>query len=212
LVKNDVQKILSLLVYPIDSTPFGLSYGEWSAKWWKWLLSIPASRNPAFDSSGINAWVNQNQPHVFFLCQTFQNDKATNTEISNRSVLVRAGISVLIPIINWISIIAVDGNTDEELMSVASKRMNVVSSLEITLNDITIKEGLLRYRAISPFFDVFLPRDNILRLDEGFRRFVADGYWIFLKSLDRETKLSTFGSCSSGLNRFKISYNLLVTH
>jgi hypothetical protein len=33
-------------IYPPDSKPFGWSYGEWSAKWWQWVYSIPLETNP----------------------------------------------------------------------------------------------------------------------------------------------------------------------
>jgi len=28
-------------VFPINSAPYGKTYGEWSAKWWQWDLSCP---------------------------------------------------------------------------------------------------------------------------------------------------------------------------
>ena len=63
---------LPISIFPIHSKPFGYTYGEWSAMWWQWLLSIPKSKNPALDSTGANAHINQNYPNVFFLCQTYQ--------------------------------------------------------------------------------------------------------------------------------------------
>ena len=38
-------------VFPVDSKPYGLTYGEWTAKWWQWALSIPKDINPAGDTS-----------------------------------------------------------------------------------------------------------------------------------------------------------------
>jgi hypothetical protein len=35
-------------IYPPNSQPFGLSYGEWSAKWWQWVYSIPLEKNPQY--------------------------------------------------------------------------------------------------------------------------------------------------------------------
>ncbi len=28
-------------VLPVNSKPYGMTYGEWSAKWWQWAYSIP---------------------------------------------------------------------------------------------------------------------------------------------------------------------------
>src|SRR5262245_29132534 len=39
--KNDNPHVL-----PVESHPYGLTYGEWSAKWWQFVLSIPAPNNP----------------------------------------------------------------------------------------------------------------------------------------------------------------------
>lgn len=200
---------LPISVFPIESRPYGLSYGEWSARWWQWLLSVTRSKSPAFDSSGDNANVNQYDPNVFFLCQTIDRIKEGRT-IQNRTITLKTGRSIFIPIINWISVLHVDGQTDEELVSVAKKRMDVVSELEVTIDEITIKEGLERYRVRSPFFDIVVPEDNIFELSAGFRHFVSDGYWIFLKPLEKDTKLTTFGSCSSGINKFGINYDITL--
>jgi hypothetical protein len=46
-------------VLPPNSHPFGRTYGEWSAKWWQWAVSIPASNSPITDTTGANCAVNQ---------------------------------------------------------------------------------------------------------------------------------------------------------
>ena len=28
-------------VFPLDESPYGNTYGEWSARWWQWLTAIP---------------------------------------------------------------------------------------------------------------------------------------------------------------------------
>ena len=133
-----------------------------------------------------------------FLCQTIDTAKSASRMIPERKVTVRAGTSILMPIINWISVWHEDGETDENLSSVAAARMDVVSRLEVTINGVRLNRGLDRYRVRSPFFNMMLPKDNVLNLPSGSRRFVSDGYWLFLTSLEENTKISTFGSCSSG--------------
>ena len=56
------------------------------------------------------------------------------------TIFMGAGKSVFMPIINWISILNVDGQTDEELASVAKKRMDVVSELEVTIDGYPLKK------------------------------------------------------------------------
>src|SRR5690242_14852401 len=57
-------------VFPLDDSPYGNTYGEWSARWWQWLTAIPAATNPNFDTTGANCAVGQVGP-VWFLAGTF---------------------------------------------------------------------------------------------------------------------------------------------
>jgi hypothetical protein len=194
-------------VYSLRSRPFGQTYGEWSATWWQWLLSIPKSRNPLDDPTGVNAHLNQKYQNIFFLCQTHEN---TVPHIPSRTVTLPAGVSIFMPIINWISILNIDGVTDQELTEVANKRMDEVGNLEITINGLNIRNGLEEYRSLSPFFEVWLPENNIIGSRPGMVRAVSDGYWLFLKPLKSDTTISSFGSCSSGLTKIGVNYNLYI--
>jgi hypothetical protein len=46
-------------IYPFDSQPFGMTYGDWNAAWIQYGLSIPASINPTLDTTGANCNVAQ---------------------------------------------------------------------------------------------------------------------------------------------------------
>jgi hypothetical protein len=46
-------------VFPPDSKPYGLTYAEWSAKWWEWFASISPESNPANDETGKNCAIDQ---------------------------------------------------------------------------------------------------------------------------------------------------------
>ena len=59
-----------LFVFLPTEKPFGLTYGEWSSKWWKWLLSSPSNSNPSTDRTGQYCDMNQNNPNVWFLAGT----------------------------------------------------------------------------------------------------------------------------------------------
>ena len=192
--------------FPIDSRPYGLSYGDWSARWWQWLLSVEKPINPAFDTSGDNAGINQKYPEVFFLCQTYEGVEV----IPNRTVNVPSGKAVFLPVINWVSLLHLDGETEEELLTKANERMNVIGDMQITVNGASISKELPNYRAQSPFFDVELPQDNIVGLSAGLTRAISDGYWLFLKPFNNSTQISTFGSCSSGVTKIAINYTINV--
>ena len=57
-------------VFPADFKPYGLTYGDWTAKFWQWLHSIPKPDNPAADPTGKNCALKQIGP-VWFLPGTF---------------------------------------------------------------------------------------------------------------------------------------------
>jgi hypothetical protein len=178
-------------IFPIDSKPYGMSYGQWSVKWWQWLSSIPKENNPALDCTGANVNVNQIYSDVLFLCQTVEGVDFTPIRRST----ISASRAIFIPIINWISIVNEDGNTDEELIEIAKNKMDVIGNLEITINEVTINTGLNKYRARSPFFEIDLPENNIFGLPQGKRRCISDGYWIFLKPIYGDLRLRSVSSC-----------------
>ncbi|HJT83268.1 MAG TPA: hypothetical protein VJ697_02195 [Nitrososphaeraceae archaeon] len=192
-------------IYPIDSEPYGITYGEWSIRWWQWLLSIPKENNPALDWIGTNAHINQIYPNVFFLCQTIEGVEA----IPIRKITIPFGKAIFMPIINWISIQGEDGNTAKELKEVAQQRMNVIGSLEFTINELTINKGLEKYRVLSSFFEIDLPQNNVFGLTSGKRLCISDGYWIFIKFFSKNIKFCSFSSCSSGLTQIKVNYEVI---
>jgi hypothetical protein len=191
-------------VYGINTTPFKVSYRQWTVRWWKWLLSIPKPINPAVDHIGQNSHMGQKYRQVMFLCQTIEN----SGKIPNRKLALKYGKAVLMPIINWISIEHEDGENDNELKNIAKQRMDVVQKLEVTVNNLTFNTDLHRYRLMSPIFEIDLPEHNILDTSPGIRRFISDGYWLFFKPLRGPIRISSFGTCSSGVTAIAVNYQI----
>jgi hypothetical protein len=54
----------------VEIQTYGTTYGELSAKWWPWLLSMPAAVNPNLDQSGANCALGQ-YDDVWFLAGAF---------------------------------------------------------------------------------------------------------------------------------------------
>ena len=48
-------------IAPPESLPGGLSYQQWSAKWWQWVWSTPLFVNPLFDTTGLDCAVYQSR-------------------------------------------------------------------------------------------------------------------------------------------------------
>ena len=53
-------------VFAVNSKPYGLSYAQWTANWWKWAMGIPTPNNPIPDKTGANCAQQQSGP-VWFL-------------------------------------------------------------------------------------------------------------------------------------------------
>lgn len=201
-------KYSSIHIFSQRSRPYGFSYGQWSERWWRWLLTIPKNENPVFDSFGTRAGINQSDPHVFFLCQTY----SAVYPIPHRQVRIPKGRSLFLPIINWISFTESSAETDQDLFSAAKQRMDVIQDLEVIINGIEVKRLPQHYRAQSPFFNCVLPRENIIEVSPGSIRAISDGYWLFFKpqGQDVQVRLSSFGSCSSGATRIGVMYDLSI--
>lgn len=164
-------------VYPVDSVICGKTYGEWSAEWWKWIFSIPASSNPLFDD-GSGKFFEGQSGDVWFLAGSWVGTTKLNCEVP-------AGKAIFVPIINGeCSRIEGNGETEEELRACANDQMDCVTVTEAKVDGRKLK-NLDEYRVESDIFLFKLPKDNILGLHPGSSMSVADGYWIMLEPLSK---------------------------
>jgi hypothetical protein len=162
-------------IFPPDSQPYGLSYGEWTAKWWQWAHSIPTANNPQLDETGKDCAQAQNQTGpVWFLA-------GTSGGSAERTCTIPTGKAILLPIINAVYV-RTAGETEEEMRTTIKEDIDTVTNLEASI-DGTPLQNLSNYRIQSPFFDVTLPKDNILGEPEGTYLAVSDGYWLFIEPL-----------------------------
>jgi hypothetical protein len=85
-----------------DAVIAGRTYGEWSAAWWQWALSIKASTHPLFDKGDCGT---EQTGQVFFLggkfCRT--GDTTCNASIANRQCKVPRGKNLFFPIVNSVN-------------------------------------------------------------------------------------------------------------
>jgi hypothetical protein len=45
------------LLFGIHEKQIGLSFSDCTIEWWKWIIQIPKSINPLFDTDGKNAYL-----------------------------------------------------------------------------------------------------------------------------------------------------------
>jgi hypothetical protein len=158
-------------VLPPNSKPYGLTYGEWGAKWWKWAFSIGLSENPLVDDTGDNAANGQSGP-VWFLAGKMCTLPCGNPDVAtaNREVNVPAGKALFFPILN------VENDnlfndpplSEDALREVADAQMDTGENLLAELDGVSInKLGsalTTPYRVTSPVFTYHIPDNNIYGL------------------------------------------------
>jgi hypothetical protein len=177
-------------VHPIGSKPYGLSYGEWSGRWWQWVLQIPPAMNPILDGivgqppHGSDNHCAQGQSgQAWFLPGTFGG-------AAIRTCTVPTGTSLFFAILNAEFGAGVgdcqtlpgppisnagpcDAYTFGSLIGVpalraaAAAQMDNPSGLEADLDGVALAD-LTAYRAQSPVVGYSLTSDSLENLTFGF--------------------------------------------
>jgi hypothetical protein len=173
-------------VMPPQSHPFGKTYGEWSAEWWKWAYSLPVDQNPFFDETGCQNGANGQSGPVWFLTGVIN---ASGT--AYRTCTVPYGKALFFPILN-VECATIEGNgtTEAELRGCTQWYMDGgISGLACEVDGVPIR-NIESYRAPSPlFFYGPLPEDNVVQMSfpdavpGSVSASVADGFYLMLKPL-----------------------------
>ena len=174
-------------VFAPNSKPYGLTIGEWSARWWAWVLSIPPESNPQLDgiagkaSSHTGHCDQGQQDPVWFLAGSY-----AGTAI--RTCQVPLGRSLLFPIFNnpfgaGVGDCQTPGNggstipcsqyqnpyeTNSPLVGIPALQAAAADqiqfynpAMEVTLDGVSL-QSLTSYRAASPAFSYWLTSDSLL--------------------------------------------------
>jgi hypothetical protein len=190
-----------------------MSYGDWSAAWWQYLLLFTNDVSPYLDTTGQYCNEGQGGP-VFFLMGGPLNP-------TTRSCTIPAGKALFAPIINGeCSSVEGDGfvgrNDQEARICAASYADSTnIKSLKFTIDGKMVKE-LGDFRVQSPFFyfNMMPPTNNFLGVDgvtEGYS--VSDGYWVMVQPLSpgrHVIHFEGFWTAAGGLVQ-NVTYNLTVT-
>lgn len=164
-------------VYPPGSAPYNLTYGQWSAKWWQWALSLPQDINPLIDQTGEHCAQGQNQTSpVWFLAGTAGGSV-------ERTCTIPEGKAILFPVLNSVNVKTDPSETEGDLRATSKQEMDNPAILEASIDGIPLQE-LQNYRAESPpLFNITLPEGNIFGVPEMSSEAVSDGYWVMLQPL-----------------------------
>ncbi len=157
LARNLNPKIL-----PPNSNPHGMSYAEWSVKWWQWVLSLPANNNPVIDTA-TDCSAGQSG-HVWFLAGEFAPTTVT------RTCTIPTGTALFFPIVNaWADNTGCPYTTfsAEELAEIAASFVDAEGPSTCTIDGVPV-QGIANaaespYRVGPQVFGYTLAEtDNIL--------------------------------------------------
>lgn len=178
-------------VLPPNSCPHGLSYGEWGAYWWQWVLGIPWWENPLLDDTGALAGVGQSGP-VWMLVGTLGGPV-------ERSCSVPTGKALFFPLVNFFD--AGDFATLEDTEAAADFWVSHTADLWCTVDGVPLR-GLFRYRGAGEMVGgLYLPEDNIFGAPVGtYSPAASDGYWLMLAPLPRGQHTIEFGGAVDAVN------------
>jgi hypothetical protein len=175
-------------VYPTTAKPFGKSYAQWSAQWWKWALALPVDGHPfiepGFDCNSAN---NGQSGPVWFLASSALEDPPVE-----RSCTIPADTAVFLalPNVECSSLETPDFDPDFGFGAHTAAAQRdcanfwanhiVVSSLFCTI-DGTAVANLGSFRFVSSQFTFTAPTPWISGATGGTGTAVSDGYFLMLK-------------------------------
>jgi hypothetical protein len=197
-----------------DAHPYGITYSEWGARWWQWLLQQGAV-NPNSDPTGALCGSGQTGP-VWFLAGASYGGSFT------RYCNVPAGKAVFFPVANFSYFTFTWDPTDtaEVAHAVAKIYMDMFADISAEVDDVPL-QNLEAYRVQSPkdqtaLFDVTLSEDSWFRLqfDPPLPATVyptaTDGVYLMLAPLSHGEHTIHFHAQFPGSDPLDVTYNLTV--
>jgi len=222
--------VLAVLATPIavaqfvvdpNAVAYGRTYGEWSAAWQQWALSVPVANHPLFDNGDCS--VGQSGP-VWFLGGKFCAIGNPNCGTSNvvRSCTIPAGKALHVAVVNaeW-SVLEMNDPKFQiaDLRSLAAGFIDGATNISLTLDGMKIPHLKNNFRVQSSAFIFTIPDDNLFNavgegpyLGGSYFPGVDDGIYVMLSPLRPGPHQVHFHTYVPAYNfTLDITYNLTVT-
>lgn len=166
---------LKAAVLPVQSSPRGKTYAQWSAAWWQWALSHPVTGHPFVDDASFNGASGQSGK-VWFL--------ATPFGTVQRSVTIPAGTFLFIGALNAeASDLEGLGATEAEQRDTAAFLADHIVDPAVTVDGVAVG-NIDSYRVASAQFGFTAPEPWIFSpAPSGPGTAVVDGYYVMLAPL-----------------------------
>lgn len=160
-------------ILPPDSRMQGMTYGEWSALYWKTALEIPCDENPICGNLGPNCFLDRSGNVGLAIAGV-----GTNTV----QCAVPAGMNLFLLVLasecSTVEPPPFYGGNEEELRECALAW--VPSEVEASIDGMPV-QNLSDYLVLSPVFEFTLPEGNFLGLPGGTAgQSISYGTWLML--------------------------------
>jgi hypothetical protein len=166
-------------IVPPEKRYAGLTYGEWSAKWWQYAVGVT---DPNADCT-----INQSGP-VWFLAGA----PSSNGQPVHLSCNAPAGQAIFVPVINseWSTNEDMGcGNTYQTLLACAAAPMDLVTQRSFSIDGVPVDLGpnpqnqsTFRVQSPPPPFTINAIVGNSF-VPAGTGMSVADGFYVLIKPL-----------------------------
>lgn len=179
-------------LFPIDSYPYGKSYGVWGQEFAQWVYQFSLADYPLFQGDGP-ADCNANQSgKVLFLYGVLEG-------AVSRSCTIPQGKPIYIAVNNTLAFVPVFGSNEAEIREDAQRDLAGVSRLEVVIDGVPLDDPF-SYRATSPDggFVFSIAEGSILNeigFDAGdYAPAIIDGYSVMLPPLSTGEHVIQWGS------------------
>lgn len=190
--------------------PYGYSYGEWTTKWWDWVMPISSEKSPLLDETGRHWFHNQPPSDVWFLIGNYATETSKHKTFPQRNIKLEADRSIMFPVLNCLATFLEypDLKTHQDLLEHVKKDVNSVVKKDLFINRKMYEP--VRISSEPQILKLTIPEDNAFGIkNSGLTDAAADGYWAFLKPLPKGSYRIDFeGSCEDGRLSAGASYEL----
>lgn len=145
-------------VLPPNSRVQGLTYGEWSARWWQYVFSIPTPQNPLTSGTGA---VIQRVGNVELVVVNSTMDEPIQLQAPLGTILY---LELLVAECSTLEEPPFYGGNEQELRACA--HAFVPTDMEASIDGVEIWNPS-QYISTSPLYEFVVPEDNILGVPAG---------------------------------------------
>lgn len=161
------------VVIPSSAMPHGLSYADWSIRWWQWMFGQPAASCPNFDMTGEGyPWGQDLSGRVLLLPGSWGGPAV-------RSFAIPRGTMLFVPLINAAYVLfpgdPVDWSFVTDFMDSVTEATLTVDGRRVDLYRPAFRVGLQ-----APF-QTWFPEANLIDQPAGYYTCGEDGYYAMLR-------------------------------